>query len=138
MEELFNKVVALIDFPSISKNIHLENEEEDYCTVIYWHKRKPFMLAQIGISEKSDTEVRAYKFTSEVSTISPVHMEVDDYGFHYKVEARVDYMKATDKELEEGVAKIRAALTESIQLIEKVETATDEYIEKLRKIAFGG
>jgi len=138
MEELLKKLEALMDLPSISKGIQLE-PEEDYIRVVYFRKkRKPFMLAQIGISEKFDTEVRAYEFTAEVSTISPVHIEVDDDGFHYKVAARIDYVKATGKELEEGVAKIRAALTESIQLIEKVETATDEYIEKLRKIAFGG
>jgi hypothetical protein len=137
MEELLKKLEALMDLPSISKNFQLE-PEEDYFTVVYWHKRKPFMLARIGTAEKIDTEVRAYQFVAEVSTVSPVHIEVDDDGFHYKVAARVDYAKATDKELEEGVAKIRAALTESIQLIEKVETATDEYLEKLRKIAFGG
>ena len=137
MEELLKKLEALMDLPSISKSIQLE-PEEDYITVVYFHKkRKPFMLARIGISEKFDTEVRAFQFVAEASTISPVHIEVDDDGFHYKVAARVDFMKATDKELEEGVAKIRAALTESIQLIEKVETATDEYLEKLRKIAFG-
>ena len=137
MEELLKKLEALMDLPSISKNFQLE-PEEGYFTVVYWHKRKPFMLAQIGTAEKIDTEVRAYQFVAEVSTISPVHMEVDDDGFHYKVAARIDYAKATDKELEEGVVKIRAALTESVQLIEKVETVTDEYIEKLRKIAFGG
>ena len=137
MEELLKKLEALMDLPSISKSIQLE-PEEDYITVVYFHKkRKPFMLARIGISEKSDTEVRAFQFVAEASTISPVHIEVDDDGFHYKVAASIDYAQATDKELEEGVAKIRAALTESIQLIEKVETATDEYIEKLRKIAFG-
>lgn len=137
MEELLKKLEALMDLPSISKKFHLEFEE-DYITVVYYHKSKPFMLAQIGTSEKFDTEVRVYKFVAEVSTLYPIHIEEDDDGFHYKVAARIDYAKATDKELEEGVTKIRAALTESIQLIEKVETVTDEYIEKLRKIAFGG
>lgn len=135
LAEMLKKALNLIDFPSISKSIQLE-DEEDCINVIYWHKRKPFMIAQLGYCD-SKTEVRAYKFVAEVSTISPVHMEVEDDGFFYKVAARVDYVKTTDKELEEGAAKVRAAVKDSIQLIEKVETITDEYIEKLRKIAFG-
>lgn len=136
MEELLKKLEALIDLPSISKNIQLDFEE-DHIEVNYCRQCKTFLLAQIGTSEQFDTEVRAYQYSSAVTVIHPVYMLVDDDGFHYKVAARVDYKKATDKELEEGVAKIRAALTESIQLIEKVETATDEYLEKLRKIVFG-
>lgn len=133
---MLKKVLTLIDLPSISKGIQLEDDEEDYFSVIYYHKRKSFMIAQIGYCD-SDTEVKAYKFTSEVSTVSPVHIEVDDDPFFYKVAARIDYAKATDKELEEGVAKVRAALKDSIQLIEKVETITDEYIEKLRAVVEG-
>lgn len=137
MQKEFQKVIDLIDLPSISKDIQLEDEKDYISVVFFYHKRKPYMIAQIGMDEKFDTEVRAYKFTSEVSTISPVHMEVDDDGFHAKVAERLDYAKATDKELEEGATKIRAALTESVRLIEKVETVTEEYLEKLRKIAFG-
>lgn len=130
LADMLKKALNLIDFPSISKSIQLE-DEEDCITVIYWHKRKPYMVAQLGYCD-SDTGVRAYKYTAEVSTISPVHMEVEDDGFFYKVAACVDYVKTTDKELEEGAAKVRAAVTESVQLIEKIETITDEYIEKLK------
>ena len=130
LEEMTKKVLALIDLPSISKGIQLEAEEE-YFEVVYYHKHKAYMIAQIGYCD-SDTEVRAYKFTSEVSTVVPVHMEVDDDGFFYKVAASIDYAKATDTELEEGATKVRAALKDSIRLIEKIETITDEYIEKLK------
>ena len=130
LADMLKKALTLIDLPTVNKGIQLE-DEEDYINVVYYHKRKPYMIAQLGYCD-SDTEVRAYKFTAEVSTISPVHMEVDDDGFFYKVAARIDYAKATDKELEEGTAKIRAALTDSVNLIEKIETITDEYIEKLK------
>lgn len=131
LADLLKKALTLIDFPSISKGIQLE-DEEDYINVVYYHKNKPYIVAQLGYCD-SDTQVRAYKFTAEVSTISPVHIEVDDGGFFYKVTARVDYVKTTDKELEEGAAKVRAAVADSVRLIEKIETITDDYIEKLKK-----
>lgn len=131
LADLMKKVLTLIDLPTVSKGIQVE-DEEDYFEVVYYHKSRAYMIAQIGYCD-SDTEVRAYKYTAEVCPAVPVHMEVDDDGFFYKVAARFDYAKATDKELEEGVAKVRAALKDSIRLIEKIETITDEYIEKLKK-----
>lgn len=97
---------------------------------ISWTHRRPWgetvtrMIGQIGICE-GDTEMRAYEYIAQVSTVHYLTMAYDpENTWAYKVAASADWKYATD----EDIAKVRMQLLKEIRIIEDLENAADDFM----------
>ena len=130
LNALWKEALKKLNLAGLGLDLTRDIELYDDMIKISWTHRRPWgdcsqhMIGQIGICE-GDTEMRAYEYIAQVSTVHYLTMAPDpENTWSYKVAASADWKNATD----DDIAKVRAQLLKEIRLIEDLENAADNFL----------